>query len=95
LVDEPVRAGNLITDSLKQLGFAERLHKQSAVTSWPQIAGELIARESEAVGVDGDTLVVRVHQAAWRQQLCFLKNDLLAKIESNLGKGYLKDIRFI
>lgn len=95
MVDEPVKIGNLITDSLNAMGFAERLHKQSAVTLWPQIAGELIARESQAVAVDGDTLIVRVRQAAWRQQLSFLKAELLTRIESNLGKGYLKDIRFI
>ena len=77
------------------LGFANRLDKQTAVLQWADIAGPKIAEEAVALRIDGDTLVVRVGQAAWRQQLSFLKVELLGRMESRLGKGVIKDIRFI
>ena len=91
---EPEKVGGLVGDLLQRLGLAERLSRQSAVTVWPEIAGPKIAEESVAVRIDGDTLVVKVHKAAWRQQLTFLKSELLAKLESKIGKG-VTDIRFI
>ena len=94
MVFEPEKVGGLISGFLGRLGLAERLSRQSAVVAWAEIAGPKIAEESEAVRIDGDTLVVKVHKAAWRQQLTFLKAELLTKLESKVGKG-VKDIRFI
>ena len=91
---EPEKVGGLIGGYLERLGLAERLSLQSAVVVWAEIAGPRIAEESEAVRIDGDTLIVKVYKAAWRQQLTFLKAELLAKLESKIGKG-VKDIRFI
>jgi predicted nucleic acid-binding Zn ribbon protein len=94
LAFEPEKVGGLIGGFLERLGLAERLSLQSAVILWPEIAGPRIAEESEAVKIDGDTLIIKVYKAAWRQQLTFLKAELLAKLESKIGKG-VKDIRFI
>ena len=95
MTDEPIKIGGLIRGYLDGLGFATRLEKQTAVLQWADIAGPRIAEEAEALRIDGDTLVVRVGQAAWRQQLSFLKVELLGRMESRLGKGVIKDIRFI
>jgi predicted nucleic acid-binding Zn ribbon protein len=91
---EPEKVGGLIGGMLQRLGLAERLSRQNAVLVWPEIAGPKIAEESEAVRIDGETLVVKVHKAAWRQQLTFVKGELLTKLESKIGKG-VTDIRFI
>lgn len=93
--EEPEKIGSLILDCIGKMGYADRLHKQESVTRWSEIAGSIIAAESEALRIDGDTLVVKVHRAAWRQQLTFLKADILAHLERKIGKGYIKDIRFV
>ena len=92
---EPEKIGGLISGFLDKLGFGERLYKQTAVLRWPEIVGPKIATETEALRIDGDTLVVKVQKAAWRQQLTFLKAEILAKIDSEIGRGCVKDIRFI
>jgi hypothetical protein len=95
LAHEPIKIGGVIRGYLEHLGFSGRLGKQTAVLQWAEIAGPKIADETEALRIDGDTLVVKVSRAAWRQQLTFLKNDLLVRLESKLGKGVIEDIRFI
>ncbi len=92
---EPEKIGGLIAGYLDKLGFAGRLGKQAAVLNWAEIVGPRIAQETQALRIDGDALVVKVNQSAWRQQLSFLKTELLAKLDSKLGKGCIKDIRFI
>ena len=94
LVYEPEKVGGLINGYLDKLGLAGRLSKQTAIIAWPEIAGPKIAEETQAVRIDGETLVIKVHKAAWRQQLGFLKSELLTKLESKVGKG-VTDIRFI
>jgi predicted nucleic acid-binding Zn ribbon protein len=95
MAGEPEKIGGLISNLLSRLGFASRLEKQNAVTMWPNIVGPKIAEETKALRIDGETLVVKVARAAWRQQLTFMKEELLAKLESAVGKGSIKDIRFI
>jgi len=93
--DDPQKIGGLIIEALNKMGYAERIHRQSAVISWSQIVGEIISKETKALKIDNKTLVVKVHKAAWRQQLIFLKEELLKKIENDLGKDVVEDIRFI
>jgi predicted nucleic acid-binding Zn ribbon protein len=91
----PEQIGGLIQNLLSRLGFVARLEKQAAVTLWPQIVGPKIAEETTALRIDGETLVVKVSRAAWRQQLSFMKPDLLSKMQSEIGQGCITDIRFI
>lgn len=91
----PEKVGGLIQGLMKKLGITARLEKQSAVTMWAEVVGPKIAEETKALKIDGDTLVVKVSRAAWRQQLTFMKPDLLSKLESAVGKGCISDIRFI
>lgn len=95
LAKEPEKIGGSLMDALSRMGIAERLHKQQAVTRWKEAVGEVIAAQTEALKIDGDTLVVKVFQAAWRQELIFLKDELLAKLENEIGKDLIKDIRFV
>ncbi len=95
MAKEPEKIGNVILKTLRRMGFAERLQKQSAVMRWKAIVGDTIAAETEALRIEGSTLVVRVHQAAWRQQLTYLKEGLLAKLQAELGEDSIEDIRFI
>ncbi len=92
---EPELIRNLILDSIEKMGLGERIQKQSAVVRWNQIVGDKIALETKALRVDGNVLIVKAYKAAWRQQLTFLKDELLSRLESDLGRDCIKDIRFI
>jgi len=95
LANEPEKLSAAILKTIGRMGFSERLHKQQAVTRWKELVGDTVAAETEAVRIDGNVLVVKVFKAAWRQQLVFLKDELLAKLEVELGKDLIKDIWFI
>ncbi len=95
MATEPEKIGNVILKTLNRMGFAERLQRQTAVMRWKEIVGDTIAAETEALRIEGSTLVVRVHRAAWRQQLIYLKEGLLVKLKAELGEDSIKDIRFI
>jgi predicted nucleic acid-binding Zn ribbon protein len=80
---------------LKGLKLDKVLAAQPAVTLWPEIAGAKTAARTRAVEVERSTLVVVVDSPAWMTQLRFLKPQLLKKIEMRVGRGLVKDIRFV
>jgi predicted nucleic acid-binding Zn ribbon protein len=95
LSKDPEKIGPTILEALDKMGFSERLRKQEAVAVWDKIVGDDLAAETRALKIDGDTLVVKVHKAAWRQQLIFLKDEFLKKLSDELSEDTIKDIRFV
>ena len=87
--------GSLLPRVLKQCRLDKVLAAQPAVTLWPEIAGPRTAAHTRAIEVDGSTLVVVVDSPAWIAQLRFLKPQLLRKISGRVGKGLLRDVRFV
>jgi len=80
---------------LKGLKLEKVLAAQPAVTLWPEIAGPKTAEHTRALEVDGYTLVILVDSPAWGAQLRFLKPQLLKKIDGRVGKGLIRDLRFV
>jgi predicted nucleic acid-binding Zn ribbon protein len=93
--DDPQKIGDLVRRTIDKMGYSDRLEKQSAVEKWGDVVGDSISAETKALKIDGDILVVKVFKPAWRQQLIFLKEELLEKLGAELGEGRVRDIRFI
>jgi predicted nucleic acid-binding Zn ribbon protein len=87
--------GSVLPRVLKGLKLDKVLAAQPAVDLWPQIAGPKTTEHTQAVEVDGKTLVIVVDGPAWMTQLRFLKPQLLKKIDARVGKGLITDLRFV
>jgi len=87
--------GSVLPRIVKQLNLQEAVAVQPAVTLWPEIAGDKIARHARALFVDRKTLVVAVDGPTWMTQLTFLRPQILRKISSRIGKGLIEDVRFV
>jgi predicted nucleic acid-binding Zn ribbon protein len=61
---------------------------------WNSLVGEGTARHAQPARVRGQILYVEVDDPLWLSQLRYMKGDILAKIEKEVKKGVLKDLRF-
>lgn len=86
--------GEVIESMVTRLGIKMRLRRAQVVEEWAAIVGERIAKETQAERVRGSTLFVFTSSSVWAQELEFMKQDILKKIRSELGKGVVTDIRF-
>ncbi len=86
--------GEILKKALQSAGIAERLEKQTAITAWPEIVGRTLAENAIPIKIEKDTLIVRAKSAAWRNELIFLKPQILAKIAERIGEDKIKDIVF-
>lgn len=63
--------------------------------NWEHIAGPAVGGASYPAFVRVDVLWVYVENAAWMQQLQFIKMDVLARVQSALPDTRITDVRFV
>lgn len=96
----PRRIGDVLTDVLQQYGLTQRLKEFQAVEYWPEIVGDRIAEITHAREVRDGRLYVEVASkdnasSAWRNELFFLKADIIAKLNKKIGQNIIHDIMFV
>lgn len=61
---------------------------------WNRIVGEAVAKNAQPAAFKGDLLLVHVSSSPWIQQLQFLKQDIISKLNQALAKESVKEIKF-
>ena len=56
--------------------------------------GEIIAENARPAAFKGKILLVHVNSSPWLHQLSFLKKDILARINRELGQDLVDEIKF-
>ena len=88
------RLGDILQASLKKrkifLNFEDRRFREV----WNKAVGPQIAAQSRPGQLRGETLFVKVSTSVWMQQLHFMKEEIIEKINQSLGKAVVKNIYF-
>ncbi|NOZ04604.1 MAG: DUF721 domain-containing protein [FCB group bacterium] len=80
---------------LKTAGIEKAVNQNLALVHWNAVVGPVIAQKTEAVSIEHGVLVVKTQSPTWRQELQFKKQEILMKLNKQLGKNIVKDIRFV
>lgn len=91
-LQQAARAGDLIEKLFKGLGLADRIQQYRALIIWEEVVGPQIAARTRPVKIRENILEVNVDQPAWMQQLQLMKPKILAGLNTQLGKGTIKDL---
>ena len=84
----------MLTGVLDRLGLSSQLAEYRAVTSWSKAVGEQIGKHTQAEWIDKGELIVKVDSHVWIQELTFLKPEIIKRLNLELGRETVKDIRF-
>jgi predicted nucleic acid-binding Zn ribbon protein len=84
--------GEALAQLIQDLGFEKKLKEQHLLTQWPQAVGEQIASHARAVNLEGGKLFVEVDSAAWRQELHYMKTQILERLNQMAGSDMVQDI---
>jgi len=90
----PKRIGDLIPALLEKLGLAKGIHDRLVIERWPEIVGPKIAEVTVAERIREGKLWVSVSHPAWRNELSFIRQELIVKINQAMGEEIVKDIIF-
>jgi predicted nucleic acid-binding Zn ribbon protein len=63
-------------------------------TRWPDLVGPTIAKNAKPAVIKKRMLIVHVTSTPWIQELQYLKDDIIEKLNTELGENRIQDVRF-
>lgn len=91
----PATAGQLLAALLDRHGIARELREHRILARWRDIVGAGLGDRTWPDGFERGVLWVRVKNSSWVHQLSFLRDDLIARLNRELGDPPLiRDLRF-
>ena len=91
---QPEKAEKILERLTKRMGIAARLEREKPVLVWEEAVGKTISRRAKAISLRNDILFVRVQNSVWLQELSMLKEGIIEKINTLVGKDVVRDIVF-
>jgi len=86
--------GDALQGMLREHEIQEPLRPHIARAIWAEVVGPEIAAATIAETVRGGVVFVRVKSNVWANELTFLKQDILDRLNRRLGAKILTDIHF-
>ena len=84
--------GDALSQLVKDLGFEKKFEEMQVIAQWPDVVGRQIASHTHAVSCEGGKLFVEVDSASWRQELFYMKADILKRLNHGAGQKIVQDI---
>ena len=84
--------GDVLSQLVKDLGFEKKFEEIQVIAQWPDVVGREIASHTHAVSCEGGKLFVEVDSASWRQELFYMKADILKRLNHSAGQKIVQDI---
>jgi predicted nucleic acid-binding Zn ribbon protein len=91
---KPEKIDSILGNVLSEGGYYDVCKEFDVITNWKEIVGEKIAFESDCTKVENNILYVKVYSAAWRQEIIYLKKQILLEVRSKKECSTIKDIFF-
>jgi len=76
------------------LGYEERLREQTALDVWDRVVGPEIARAAKPHSIKNGILKIKVTNSVWRNELTYIKEDIRSRMNAELERPVVSDIKF-
>lgn len=87
--------GGLIEEIFSRMNLSGAIEEGNIRESWHKVAGSFVAAQTEVVSLKRGILLLRVLQPAMRFHLDQSRSELLFKVQKELGKDAVREIRLI
>lgn len=90
--EKPIR--EVLEKFFKTLGIENRLEENLAFAFWDSVVGKEISLHTEPEKIVKGTIMVKVDNDVWRNELTFFKNEIIQKLNRKIGKKIIQEIKF-
>lgn len=74
--------------------IAKPLQEYRATELWDSVVDERISRHAKPLRIKNGILTVTTSSSVWAQELRYVKEEILKKLNEKVGKNVVRDIRF-
>lgn len=86
--------GSAIKSLLEQYGLDVRMKQYEVLEIWDAAVGEQIAKATKPEKIDRGVLTVRVEKSVWRNELSYMKKEIIEKLNMLMQEEIVKEIIF-
>ncbi len=79
---------------LKSIGLRDHFEENLAIAFWNTTVGKQIAEHTDPQKVTQGILFVKVDNDVWRNELTYMKNEIIQKLNRKIGKKVIQEIKF-
>lgn len=92
---KPRALGEILSQLVGSLGIHANLKRHEVPTLWEEVVGEKIAKVTRAREVRDGRLFVEVESSAWRNELFYMKEEIVQHLNKRAGEQVIHDIIFV
>jgi predicted nucleic acid-binding Zn ribbon protein len=89
------RIGKILDSIIHSLGLEKKLEEGKTITLWREAVGPEIAKHTTPIKIRDSKLFVQVSGASWRNELMFLKEKIIQRLNSMVDGEVITDIIFV
>ncbi|MDX1623425.1 MAG: DUF721 domain-containing protein [Gemmatimonadota bacterium] len=92
--EKPDRIDSALDAVLENLGVADVVERHAVFGEWDDRVGAEIARVARPHRLDGETLIVRVANSVWLNELSLRRNELLERLNDGRRRSEIRRLIF-
>lgn len=81
-----------ISSMLRDLNLQQKVDESKVIAYWNDIVGKLIAKHTTQLFIRDKKIYLKVDSAALKNELLFLKEEILAKVNEGFSGKLIDDI---
>lgn len=85
----------ILENLLKRKRFGAQIKRHRMFENWDSVVGDSLAEHAQPQKIQGHTLFLSVDHPAWIQELQFLKEPLIRKIQAAFPDARIDNLRFV
>jgi len=87
--------GDAMKSFLKNSRFKGQVQAMQIEEAWEKIMGKTIAKYTEKIQIQGNTLVINTNVAPLKQELVYQKEQIIKRVNEALGENIIKEVRIV
>lgn len=93
--DQSIKLGDAFKKFLKEENLEKTFLEKKLMSRWSEMMGEVIASRTLKMFIKEKIMYVTLSSAPLKQEMTNSKEEVLKRIEDEIGKGVIENIRFI
>ena len=91
----PEKINSTLSSYFSQRGYLTSFKEFNVISNWKEIVGDEIADNSNCICVENKILYISIKSSSWRQEISYLKKDIIDKINTISQIFLIEDIVFL
>ena len=87
--------GAVLGRVLEHTAWGRRVSEGRVLLLWKDAVGETVAAHTRPVRMRDGTLVVSAEDSVWKQEIGFLRGDILQKLNLRMGEPAVREIKIV